>query len=171
MTLREVLNLMDHEVWVRVRINDGKKKNPGKDLVLWSADWHGGGEDDPGMPDGLKAVLDWDGDDLSVENYVGPNGLAQMIVVNAYHSIIPRTCVLIRLNTSPNPMNCDSNIDKLDAAVFRTLEEARNAMRSEFQDNISGSDRDHSCEENDAYIIDDEGNGKYWKITGWKDQR
>lgn len=84
MTLKEVLDLMDHEVWVRVRINDGRKKDPASDLVLWSADWHGGGIEDPGMPDGLKAVLGWDGDDLSVENYVGPNGLAQMIVVNAY---------------------------------------------------------------------------------------
>ena len=86
-TVRKVLNLMDHEVWVRVRVNDGREKDPANDLVLWSADWIGGGEDDPGMPDGLADVLDWDADDLSVELH-DTTGIyswktAPMIVVNA----------------------------------------------------------------------------------------
>lgn len=86
MTVRDVLNLMDHEVWVRVRVNDGRGYDPAGDLVLWSADWIGGGEDDPGMPDGLKAVLDWDGDDLSIEGHIDPGrpSAVTMIVVNAY---------------------------------------------------------------------------------------
>lgn len=92
MTVIDVLNLMDHEVWVRVRIKDGRENNPSNDLVLWSADWIGGGEDDPGMPDGLKDVLDWDADDISVEMYddpefsgiPGPEDRVPMIVVNAY---------------------------------------------------------------------------------------
>jgi len=72
MTVRDVLNLMGDEVWVRVRINDGGEVDPANDLVLWSADWIGGGEDDPGMPDGLKDVLKWDADDMSVEMYDNP---------------------------------------------------------------------------------------------------
>ena len=86
-TVRKVLNLMDHEVWVRVRVNDGREKDPANDLVLWSADWIGGGEDDPGMPDGLADVLDWDADDLSVELHDTTDSsackTAPMIVVNA----------------------------------------------------------------------------------------
>lgn len=35
MTVRDVLNLMDDEVWVRVRVND---VHGVYDLVLWSAD-------------------------------------------------------------------------------------------------------------------------------------
>ena len=86
-TVRKVLDLMDHEVWVRVRVNDGREKDPANDLVLWSADWIGGGEDDPGMPDGLADVLDWDADGLSVELHGTADSsaweMAPMIVVNA----------------------------------------------------------------------------------------
>lgn len=87
MTLKDVLDLMDHEVWVCVRVNDGREKNRSEDLVLWSADWIGGGEDDPGMPDGLRSVLDWDGDDLSIEMRKDPERprfMVPMVVVNAY---------------------------------------------------------------------------------------
>ena len=87
MTLKDVLDLMDHEVWVRVRVNDGRDKNPEEDMVLWSADWIGGGEDDPGMPDGLKAVLEWDGDDISIEMRKDPERpgfTVPMVVVNVY---------------------------------------------------------------------------------------
>ena len=86
-TVQEVLNLMDHEVWVRVRVNDGREKDPANDLVLWSADWICGGEDDPGMPKGLVDVLEWNADDLSVEMHDNPDNPAwhimPMIVINA----------------------------------------------------------------------------------------
>ena len=85
-TVRKVLNLMGHEVWVRVRANDGRENDPANDLVLWSADWIGGGEDDPGMPNGLDKVLEWDADDLSVELHRDPDRperASPMIVVNA----------------------------------------------------------------------------------------
>ena len=85
-TVRKVLNLMDHEVWVRVRVNDGREKDPDNDLVLWSADWIGGGEDDPGIPDGLVDVLDWNADDLSIELHRDPDNperISPMLVVNA----------------------------------------------------------------------------------------
>lgn len=81
MTLKEVLNLMDHEVRVCVRVHGAGGKT--RDLVLWSADWIGGGEDDPGMPDGLKDVLEWDADDVSVEMYDGPEDRVPTLVVNA----------------------------------------------------------------------------------------
>ena len=85
MTLREVLHLMDHEVWVRVRINDGREKDPAKDLVLWSTDWIGGGGVTPYVPEELEGYLDWGADDLSIEVHpVGNQRLTPMIVVNAY---------------------------------------------------------------------------------------
>ena len=40
MKVREALNLMDDEVWVRVRVNDALGFY---DLVLWSSDWIGTG--------------------------------------------------------------------------------------------------------------------------------
>ena len=88
MTLREVLDLMDHEVWVRVRVHDADDKT--RDLVLWTADWHGGGTEDPGMPDGLADVLEWDADDLSVESHFTPDGPTGQIVVHAYKYDVER---------------------------------------------------------------------------------
>lgn len=87
MTLMEVLNLMDHEVWVRVRPH---KRGPTDeailpDIVVWSADWIGGGVDGPFVPKELKDCLDWGADDLSIE--VHPTGRQKptpMIVVHAY---------------------------------------------------------------------------------------
>lgn len=84
MTLKEVLDLMDDEVWVRVRVHDADGKT--RDLVLWSADWIGGGIEDPGMPDGLVDILEWDADDLSVELRFVSDGIEAQIVVNAYPS-------------------------------------------------------------------------------------
>lgn len=88
MTVREVLNLMDHEVWVRVRVNDGREKDPANDLVLWSADWIGGGTDGLFVPKGLADVLDWDADDVSIECHpTGRQKPTPMIVVNAYNDL------------------------------------------------------------------------------------
>ena len=94
MTLKEVLNLMDHEVWVRVRPH---KRGPTDetilpDIVIWSADWIGGGGISPYTPEELKDYLDWGADDLSVEMHddpelqgtLGPQHEVPMIVVNAY---------------------------------------------------------------------------------------
>ena len=83
MRVREVLNLMDDEVWVRVRVNDARGVY---DLVLWSSDWIGGGKDDPGMPERLADVLEWDADDLAVEPHADIGSrMIPMIVVNAYN--------------------------------------------------------------------------------------
>ena len=82
MKVREVLNLMDDEVWVRVRVND---VHGVYDLVLWSTYWIGGGKDDPSMPERLADVLEWDADDLAVEPHADVGSrMIPMIVVNAY---------------------------------------------------------------------------------------
>ena len=88
MTLDGVLDLHDHEVWVRVRVHDGSRAEPdhSDDIVFWSADWLGGGEDDPGIPDELSGVLDWDADELSIETHSPGKRRkpAPMLVINAY---------------------------------------------------------------------------------------
>lgn len=74
MTLEQVLDLMDHEVWVRVRPH--KRGPTGEvilpDIVVWSADWIGGGGVSPSVPEELKGYLYWGADDLSVETYDDP---------------------------------------------------------------------------------------------------
>lgn len=94
MTVRKILNLMDHEVWVRIRINDGREKNHDADLVVWSADWIGGGPEDPLMPAGLSDYLDCYADDMSIETHIDPDSESgeevPMIVVNAYPRIRKR---------------------------------------------------------------------------------
>ena len=81
MKVWEVLNLMDDEVWVRVRVND---VHGVYDLVLWSSDWIRGG-DDPGLPERLADVLEWDADDLTVELHADGPEKVPMLVVNAYN--------------------------------------------------------------------------------------
>lgn len=66
-TVRDVLNALDHEVWVRVR-TDGDEGTGDKDIVVWSADWIG----DNGCPDDLPKYLDWEADYLSIEVHKDP---------------------------------------------------------------------------------------------------
>ena len=81
MVLRDVLNLMDHEVWVRVRPHGPIRW--GKDVAVWSADWHGGDYDHK-----IDKYLDWCADDLSTEVHQNPEvkcvALEPMIVVCVY---------------------------------------------------------------------------------------
>lgn len=64
MTVRNVLDHLDHEVWVRVR------PPTGGDLVIWSADWIG----DYGWPDELKDYLGCDADYICIELHENPEG-------------------------------------------------------------------------------------------------
>lgn len=78
MTVRDVLNLMDHEVWVRIR-PDGESE----DMVLWSADWIGGDYNS----ECVDPYLDWDGDDISIEMRKDPDHPGSdvpMLVVRAF---------------------------------------------------------------------------------------
>lgn len=86
MTVRDVLDAMDDEVWVRVRpCTPGHQDD---DLVVWSADWLAGGEGDPGIPDGLARYLDCEADDMCIETCEDPEygDEAPMLVVCAYNS-------------------------------------------------------------------------------------
>jgi len=84
MTLREVLNLADHEVWLRVRPHKHQlvagESDP-EDIVVWSADWIMNSY----LPPELEKYLDWDADDLSIEFHpVGRQKPEPMLVINAY---------------------------------------------------------------------------------------
>ena len=88
MKLEEVLDSMDHEVWVRVRphVLSSTDDVVLPDVVVWSADWIGGGADDPLIPKKLKNYLNWGAGDLSIETWpVGRRKRTPMIVVHAYH--------------------------------------------------------------------------------------
>lgn len=124
MTLKEVLDLVDHEVWVCVRAHDAAGKT--RNLALWSADWIGGGIKDPGMPDGLADVLEWDADDLSVERHFTPDGPEMRIVVHAYQPVrcggVGMTAYAIAMaEVRENSVLCGSDVcldwdDAVDAA-------------------------------------------------------
>lgn len=81
MTLRQFLNILDHEVWVRVRPHGPVRDKP--DIVLWSADWIGGS----GYPDKVEKYLECEADDLSIEFHPDPEDpdgtIVPMLVVYA----------------------------------------------------------------------------------------
>jgi len=87
MTLEEVLDLMDHEVWVRVRPH---KRGPTDevilpDVVVWSADWIMNSFLPPETGVELGKYLAWGADDLSIEYHpTGRQKPTPMIVVHAY---------------------------------------------------------------------------------------
>ena len=72
--------------------------------------------------------------------------------------------VLLRLDTSPNPLNNDSNIDRHEAKVFLSEGGARAVMSAEHAALSHDSDQDSYCTDNEALIITDEGNIRQWKI-------
>lgn len=81
MTLKQVLDLLDHEVWIRVRPHGLIRDKP--DILMWSADWIGGS----GYPDEVEKYLECEADDLSVGIYPDPDpngGIVPMLVVYAY---------------------------------------------------------------------------------------
>lgn len=72
--------------------------------------------------------------------------------------------ILLRLDTSPNPLNNDSNIDRLEAKAFLSGQGAEAIMKAEYDANVHESDRDNYCIANEALIITDEGVVHQWKI-------
>lgn len=72
--------------------------------------------------------------------------------------------ILLRLDTSPNPLNGDSNIDRFEAKVFLSYEGARAVMKAEYDANVHESDRDHYCEADEALVMTDEGEVYQWEI-------
>jgi hypothetical protein len=80
MTLRELLDITDHEVWVRAYLPDRKRH-----VDVWSADWIGG---DGETYDRLMPYLEMDVDDMRPESHLDPNAKERkdvtMICVNLY---------------------------------------------------------------------------------------
>lgn len=72
--------------------------------------------------------------------------------------------ILLRLDTSPNPLNNESNIDRFEAKAFLSWEGAKAVMKAEYDANVRESDRDNYCLDNEALIITDEGDLRQWKI-------
>lgn len=72
--------------------------------------------------------------------------------------------ILLRLDTSPNPLNGDSNIDRYEAKAFLSEAGARAVMEAEHAVLSHDSDLDSYCIGNEALIITDEGVVRQWKI-------
>lgn len=72
--------------------------------------------------------------------------------------------ILLRLDTSPNPLNNDSNVDRYEAKAFLSEAGARAVMEAEHAALSHDSDRDSYCIDNEALIITDEGDVRQWKI-------
>ncbi len=65
MTIEDFLNVLDHEVWVRVRLSDGSDES--EDIVIWSADWIM-----DKYVDKVKPYLKYIADDVHVETHTEP---------------------------------------------------------------------------------------------------
>lgn len=149
MTLKEVLNLMDHEVWVRVRphVRGPTDETILPDVVIWSADWIGGGVDDPLIPKELKDYLDWDADDLSIEyRPTGRQKPTPMIVVNAYDYAQepPTIYVLVKLG------DYGAGAGAPKCRVFLDERYAEAAMRDDYDAEIDS--RDCDVDEKGSYV-------------------
>ena len=135
MTVREILNLLDHEVWVRVRPVGMSRSKP--DLVFFSADWHGNAY----LPKQLEKYLDWDGDDMYVDMYKDPEDRSKkvpMLVICAQD--FPQDPVRVYvLEMIDDPLN-GSDLATTKCRTFLELDNARTAMRDEYESEIDAAD-------------------------------
>ena len=72
--------------------------------------------------------------------------------------------VLLRLDTSRNPMNWDVNIDRHEATAHLSYEGAKSMMEAAYNALVKESDFDHFCEGDEAFIETDEHICRRWKI-------
>ena len=84
MTVLNILNSLDHEVWAVIRPVSRGEDGRGEtmdEIIVWSADWHGGD-----LPDNLNLYLDWKVDDICIEMREDPELHVEtpMLVMNAY---------------------------------------------------------------------------------------
>lgn len=131
MTLKQFLNTLDHEVWVRVRPHHlGHAKS---DIVLWSADWIGGS----GYPDEVEKYLECEVDDLSAELHPDPEGieaLVPMLVVYAYTYAKP---VPVEVFVLEKTSDYDGSGSKhYECRVFLDEECAKAALRDQYDSEI-----------------------------------
>lgn len=132
MTLRQVLNLLDHEVWVRVRPHGPVRDKP--DIVLWSADWIGGS----GWPDEAGKYLECEADDLSVELHPDPENpdgaFVPMLVVYAYTFAKPDPVEVFVLEKTSDYDGSGSK--HYECRVFLDEECAKAALRDQYDSEI-----------------------------------
>lgn len=135
MTLKQFLNTLDHEVWVRVRPHHlGHAKS---DIVLWSADWIGGS----GYPDEVEKYLECEVDDLSAELHPDPEGveaLAPMLVVYAYVYAKPVPVEVFVLEKTTVLRN---GFRSFWCRVFLDEECAKAALRDDYNSEIDASEK------------------------------
>jgi hypothetical protein len=136
MTLRQVLGLLDHEVWVRVRPHGPVRDKP--DIVLWSADWIGGS----GYPDEVEKYLECEADDLSVELHPDPESpdgaFVSMLVVYAYTFAKPDPIEVFVLEKTSDYDGSGSK--HYECRVFLDEECAKAALRDQYDSEIDARD-------------------------------
>jgi len=72
--------------------------------------------------------------------------------------------ILLRLDTSPNLLNNDVNIDRYEAKAFLSKEGAQAMMKAEYIALSHEADRDSYCGGDEALVVTDEGFVTQWKI-------
>lgn len=134
MTVREILCLLDHEVWVRVRPRGEVRDKP--DVVFFSADWHM----DSYLPKRLEKYLDWDGDDMYVDMYKDPEDRSRkvpMLVICAqdFPQDPTRVYVFEKITDRDGP-----GLATTECRTFLKLEHAQTAMRDDYDAEIDSAD-------------------------------
>jgi len=135
MTLRQFLNALDHEVWVRVRPHGMVRDKP--DIVVWSADWIGGS----GYPDEVGKYLGCWADDLSVELHPDPEdpggAIVPMIVVYAITFAKPEPVEVFVLE---KVSGYGAGENHYECRVFLDEECAKAALRDQYDSEIDARD-------------------------------
>lgn len=148
MTLRQFLNTLDHEVWVRVRPQHMMRAE--SDIVLWSADWIGGS----GYPDEVEKYLECEADDLSIEIHPDPEGLqgafAPMLVVYAYVYAKPVPVEVLVLEKTSVRRN---GFRDFRCRVFLDKECAKAALRDGYNSEIDASEK--APDYSKSFLLDD----------------
>ena len=135
MTIKQFLNTLDHEVWVRVRPHGPVRDKP--DIVMWSADWIGGA----GYPDEVVKYLECEANELSVELHPDPENpdgaFVPMLVVYAITFAKPEpveVCLLEKMSIHRNGYR------DFWCRAFLYKECAKAAMRDAYNSEIDASE-------------------------------
>lgn len=131
MTLRQILNALDHEVWVRVRPHGPVRDKP--DIVAWSADWIGGS----GYPDEVEKYLECEADDLSIEFHPDPEDpdgtIVPMLVVYAITFAKPEP---VKVFVLEKVSDYGPGMKHYECRVFLDKECAKAALRDQYDSEI-----------------------------------
>jgi hypothetical protein len=138
MTLKQVLGLLDHEVWIRVRPHGPIRDKP--DIVMWSGDWIGAS----GYPDEVEKYLECEADDLSAELHPDPEApddgsvaIVPMLVVYANTFVKPDPVKVFVLEKSSD---YGTGVKHYECRVFLNKERAKAALRDQYDSEIDARD-------------------------------